>query len=121
MVTICAESGLLATSSCPTTYTTKLSSDQKLGTCTIHGGDGSATPITPNDTQAAPEPSKPAREKRTYSKTSEVHRDGDYVDLTICVDSGQIANEYCPQTMPKRYLASEAPKKVCRMHHPPEE
>ncbi|MGB9588445.1 MAG: hypothetical protein ACPL7O_09735, partial [Armatimonadota bacterium] len=42
-----------------------------------------------------------------------------YVAVTICVDSGQIANDYCPEKITRRFRADEAPRKVCRLHGPP--
>ncbi|HEY3298188.1 MAG TPA: penicillin-binding protein 1A [Armatimonadota bacterium] len=110
-VTICAESGQLATPQCPTTYDMTLSPGERLGVCTMHGSG--AKPITPEEPSTNYEPA-------TTDRNGSDSGAGDYIEVTICVDSGQIANEFCPQTITRRFLASEAPRKVCRMHRPPE-
>lgn len=117
-VTICAASGLLATRSCPTTYRVAYDVGREpLTYCTIHGANtqgetpGETTPQTqpstqPTPTQMPPGPPRPGTPSRAEN----------YVNVTICVDSGNIANEYCPETITRRFLASEAPSRVCRLH-----
>lgn len=132
-VSMCAESGLRATSQCPTTYKERIRPGQKVGICTLHGGGDPATVDQPKDTQpvdnevpnsdrtSTPEKVPHTAKPANPTSSTQTRREGDYVELTICVDSGQIANEYCPQTVPKRFLASEAPRRICRLHRAPRE
>ncbi|MCX6376263.1 MAG: penicillin-binding transpeptidase domain-containing protein, partial [Armatimonadetes bacterium] len=117
-VTICVASGLLATRACPTTYRVTYDvGKEPLTYCTIHRANtqgetpGETTPQTqpspqPTPTQTPPGPPRPGTPSRAEN----------YVNVTICVDSGNIANEYCPETITRRFLASEAPTRVCRLH-----
>jgi len=119
-VTICAASGMLATRYCPTTYRVSFESGKEpVSYCTVHGpeSNGQTPTQTPTETpreqpppppsQSTPGPPRPGTSGRTSPA---------YVDVTICVESGQIANEYCPETVARRFLASEAPARECRLH-----
>lgn len=124
MIRICADSGLLATPNCPVTREVPYDSNSgPLQSCPIHGphqpASGDQTPAaTP---EAATSPSAPPVPPRTVPpKPAPPPPSQRYVTVTICVDSGQIANEYCPETVTRRFLASEAPSKTCRLHRPPE-
>ncbi|MHB1458451.1 MAG: transglycosylase domain-containing protein [Armatimonadota bacterium] len=118
-VNICSESGLLASSKCPRYY--KVSYDkgtEPTETCTLdqktriinnegftrNTKNGNGTD-TPTDDVARP---------RTVPDNSR------YVTVTICADSGYIANEYCQETITRRYKADEAPTRVCRIHSSPD-
>lgn len=119
-VTICAESGQLGTSSCPTTYTVSYDADTALPSkCTIHGASrpsgGAETTTTPTTTP--PPTSRPSTGPSRPGGTSTSN--GQYVTITICADSGQIANIYCPETVTRQFRTDEAPSKVCRLHRPP--
>jgi len=114
-VTICAESGLVATSECPTTY--QISYDagtEPHATCPLHKPETPENRPQPAPPATAPTPppgpSRPGVQPRTSER---------YVTVTMCVDSGQIANVYCPETIPRQFRADEAPTRVCRLHKPP--
>ena len=124
-ITICTQSGLLATRNCTSTY--RVSYDigkQPLTYCNIHGSENGSVPANGQTPQPAttPETAEPNQTdnngpQRPGTSTSMESR---YVNVTICVDSGQVANEYCPETVTRRYLATDAPSRVCRTHRPSE-
>jgi penicillin-binding protein 1A len=95
-VTICVDSGGLATPYCPHT-TEKLlhPGDKSPGSCTMHktvvGGP------RPGDTDS-PKSRRAAR------------------SLTICAQSGKIATEYCPQTFDKTFGPGSGPTASCTVH-----
>jgi penicillin-binding protein 1A len=39
------------------------------------------------------------------------------VDVDICVETGLVANEYCPEVVTRHYRKSRVPKRKCRLHH----
>lgn len=118
-VTICAESGLRATPACPTTYQiTYDAGGEPSETCTLHGagtGEHPAQPTPPTPAPTAPAAPSPGPTRPGVQPRVSVR----YVTITICVDSGHIANIYCPETIPRRFRADEAPTKVCRLHKSP--
>lgn len=123
-VTICAQSGLLATPACPTTYrVTYDMGKEPLARCNIHGTGADTAPHADKPTPAnVPEQVQPNPQDNGPQRpgTPSGNTQGDYVNVTICVDSGQVANEYCPETVSRRFLASEAPSRVCRLHRQPQ-
>ena len=42
------------------------------------------------------------------------------VSLEICADSGAIAGRYCPETVTRRFLRGDAPRRRCNIHGPHE-
>jgi hypothetical protein len=113
-VKICSESGLLASSRCPRTY--EVSYDK--GTepkevCTL-------------DHKTHDLSNEGIGNGKESISTSGPHRpgtssdNGRYVTVSICADSGYIANEYCPEVIAKRFKADEAPTRVCQIHRAPE-
>jgi penicillin-binding protein 1A len=120
-VTICAESGLLATPQCPTTYTRTLKPGEHLGYCTIHGDKNTSQDADqPSDvSQPKPKPKPESDPKPAPMHSARARTANEYVTLTICADSGLIANDYCPETYTKTFLKSEAPRRICRMHRAP--
>ena len=38
-------------------------------------------------------------------------------EVVICVDTGLRANDYCPETVTRRFPKGRAPKKFCTLHH----
>jgi len=102
MVTICVQSGEIATPNCGATYKVNASAaTAQLATCTVHGPRRSP----------APEP--------TQAKPPDNTQDG-YVALPICSDSGRIATIYCPEWRTRRFRAGEAPTQLCTTHKPRE-
>jgi len=121
MITICTESGFLATGACPSTREIPYEAgSEALATCPLHKPEtGEPSTETPSPGQT-PSPQTPRQPTSGPVRPGTVPRAGDkYISVTICVDSGQIANMYCPETITRRFLASEAPTKVCRTHRPP--
>lgn len=120
MVTICAESGGLATPDCPTTYEVRHKADSEpIGECTLHGARTEERPAAPESSPAV-KPESPGPALRPTSRPGPIARPRDrYVTVTICADSGRIATLYCPETVRRRFKADEAPTKQCRIHRPP--
>jgi penicillin-binding protein 1A len=116
-VRICNESGCLATNACPRTHRQTFDAGKEPQvTCPLHPGSDAPTDSDVGDEQKG-DNKTPSGGKSTPSST----KSEQYVTKTICVDSGQLATPYCPQTISRRYLASEAPTKTCRLHKAPVE
>jgi penicillin-binding protein 1A len=118
-VMICAASGMLATSDCPVTYARSFRiGTEPTQTCTIHGIDREEP--AENAVPSSPAPmSPPRRETTAPPRPGTTPRPTDnYVNVRICVDSGQIASDYCPETITRRFRIDEAPSRLCRMHRP---
>ena len=108
-VKLCSVSGLLASPNCPSTYTTTVArGSEPHERCNIHTGDSNNT----GDTTTQPTTTGPDRP----GESTENNNTDRYETVTICVDSGQLATQYCPQTIPRRYPIGDAPTKYCRMH-----
>lgn len=119
MIRLCSESGYRATPDCPSTYEVPADSvPSSLGRCPLHGtsSDTIESPTgTLNPEGVTPETHTPD----TGNPPVPPRANERYVAVTICVDSGQIANDYCPEKITRRFRADEAPRKVCRLHGPP--
>jgi penicillin-binding protein 1A len=63
-------------------------------------------PVPPS--QAPSRPRNTARAPRT--------KDVEYVDVEICADTGELATDYCPETVTRRYVKGHEPKKRCHLH-----
>ncbi len=95
-VTICVDSGGIAGPYCPRTVEKILRPGEKMpGPCTMHKSAGGA---------------------HTGDASSGHTRSGGSRTLTICVESGQIAGPYCPQTVEKTFPAGTGPTGVCTIH-----
>lgn len=106
-VTLCAESGQLATPYCGSTYQVSASeATSSLGRCTIHG---------PRQDQLLRDENTPSAEQPQPPQAQE-----EYVSVTICADSGRVATIYCPERVTKRFRAGEAPTRPCNIHRPRE-
>lgn len=119
MIRLCSESGYRATPDCPSTYEVPADSvPSSLGRCPLHGTSSNTTESptgTLNPEGVTPETHTPD----TGNPPVPPRANERYVAVTICVDSGQIANDYCPEKITRRFRADEAPRKVCRLHGPP--
>ena len=40
-----------------------------------------------------------------------------YVEVEICADSGELATDYCPEVVTRRFLKGHEPKRHCHLHH----
>jgi len=103
-VEICLDSGGLATPWCPRTATRKLKEgEEPPPPCTLHG-----PPVTA-PTSRDEEPSSPA--------PGEAEPEVEMVTVPVCVESGGLATEFCPQTVMKQIPKNAIPK-PCRIHGP---
>jgi penicillin-binding protein 1A len=103
-ITVCVQSGQLATPYCPATTERTLKPGEAMpGRCRMHG-PGRLT----DDTQpaSAPAPSHPA-------PSAHAPDSGGEVTVTICTRSGLRAGPNCPQTTERTYRAGRAPAAVC--------
>lgn len=117
-VKICAESGLVATSNCIDTYTVSYEADtQPTERCTLRHGKSSDDGIEINNNTERIINQRSSSE--LDGRIAQVEK-GQYVTVTICADSGKIANDYCPETVSRRYREDEQPKQVCRIHRMPD-
>lgn len=101
-VTVCAESGLLATKYCPNTITKEFApGNEPVAHCTLHGPrsgrEGGGARPSGGETEGPG-----AR----------------MVRVTVCTESGKLATPYCPQTEERSYRAGEAPSGRCTIHGP---
>ncbi|MCL6630072.1 MAG: penicillin-binding protein 1A, partial [Armatimonadetes bacterium] len=97
MIRLCSESGYRATPDCPSTYEVPADSvPSSLGRCPLHGTSSNTTESptgTLNPEGVTPETHTPD----TGNPPDPPRANERYVSVTICVDSGQIANDYCPE------------------------
>jgi len=104
-VTICAESQLLATKWCPSTYQDTFTADAAPDRyCNIHGPPEALAPAASRRPQSEPE-AKPAESER--------------IRLTVCADTGKIATRFCPRKVVKTFTIRNAPTDVCDVHQQP--
>lgn len=116
-VKICSESGLLASSRCPRTYYVSYDrGTEPRETCTLnHRLNGSS-----NEGSVMNGTSEPTTTGGPHRPGTSSDNSNKYVTVTICADSGCIANEYCQETITRRYKADEVPTRVCQIHKAPE-
>lgn len=89
--------------------------DQSTGADT--GGDNGTLMDDPGGPDFSPPPAAgdtgtPVRRSPT-STTVEPESE---VVVTVCADSGLVANRRCPVTVQQTFLASQAPKRICNVH-----
>ena len=102
-ITVCSQSGGLASPYCPSTYERTLAAGEKSPAgCKLHGPRSSRRPSASDEAAVGPSPGE-AGGTRT---------------VTICVGSGQPAGPYCPQTVERTFPAGQGPGGVCTMHGP---
>jgi penicillin-binding protein 1A len=96
-VTLCTESGGLATRSCPVTREVTLGRGEALPPpCWIHGTQGSPGTRPAPSTGPGPSP-------RTAT-------------VTVCRQSGLLATPHCPDTEERTFPAGREPKARCNLH-----
>ncbi|MHB8635807.1 MAG: transglycosylase domain-containing protein [Fimbriimonadaceae bacterium] len=77
-------------------------------------------PPPPDPTLAQPEPLRHAPAPVRASPRPAIHRapkEVQYVEVEICADSGELATDYCPETVTRRFVKGQQPKKKCHIHH----
>jgi penicillin-binding protein 1A len=74
-------------------------------------GPGDQTQPAPRTT---PPPTVPA--SKPGPSASKQDDDSNYVTVEVCADTGLLANQYCPETVEKRFKKGTEPKQVCRLH-----
>lgn len=98
-LTVCAETGGLASPYCPVTIERTFGpEDRKPGPCQMHGPRATST--------------RPGRE--TTDAPGAAGQGGE-VTVTVCVRSGLRAGPNCAQTVERTYTAGRAPSGVCRI------
>ncbi len=106
-VTICTQSGGLATPYCPDTVERHYGPGEPLpGRCSIHHA-----PASPG--HATPPPSHDVPDQPTGGSDDS---GGRTVTVTICRDSGMPAGPYCPDTIERTFPAGSAPSGTCPLH-----
>ncbi len=101
---ICSESQFLATSACPRKYSESFErGSEPTEYCPIHRRSQIGTfRESTSEYTAEPEP-----EETTSNET---------VKVTICADTGLIANKYCPRKVVRTFQAGRQPVQVCAAH-----
>jgi penicillin-binding protein 1A len=61
----------------------------------------------------SPDNSSPPPQNSTNASTTKT------VTVTICTDSGLLANRWCPSTITKTFPAGSEPRRTCTIHKPP--
>lgn len=124
---ICLDSGMLATSKCPSRKKEGFArGTEPTVTCPIHGtaGEPAATPLESPDDQASPGTSGSPSQGGTGESASKTGDSGTppapkarTEEVSICVQSGKRANEYCPEVVSKTFPVNRIPP-VCTIHGP---
>jgi penicillin-binding protein 1A len=97
-ITVCSETGRLATPYCPATVERTVKASERPGRCRKHG------PAATRDTTTRPSPS---------STSSSGDSSEGQVTVTVCSRSGQRAGAACPQTVERTYPRGQAPSGTC--------
>ncbi len=104
-VLVCMASRMPAGPYCPMTEErTYVPGEEPAGQCTQHRGASDA-----------PMPVRP--EHRPPGPTASGRADATFV--TVCVDSGSLATDYCPQTSTREFASGTVPRRRCEIHQPP--
>jgi membrane peptidoglycan carboxypeptidase len=94
-ITVCTDTGLLATPNCPVTKQVKLAKGAAMpGSCTLHGR-------RPEPENAATAPSSPSAGA-----------------VRVCAESGQLATPFCPSTVVRQVGPGQGPTSYCTVHGP---
>jgi penicillin-binding protein 1A len=103
--TLCRESNGLATPYCPSTYEKVFAAGEELpGMCTLHGPGGAAS------VEASEVRQRGSGSADASSATEGARR------VTVCVDSGQLATPYCPNTVERSFPLGGGPSGRCTIH-----
>lgn len=77
------------------------------------GGDGAA-PTKPG--QETPPSTTPPATKPPVKPPADPPRDEGMIDVEICADTGMRASIYCPETVTRRFVRGQEPRKRCTKH-----
>ncbi len=78
------------------------------------GEDGEVVPQVEPTTFDSPRTKNKSGEAATRTTNNDFS--DRFVSVTICADSGALATARCPVTLQSSLLASEAPRRKCRLH-----
>lgn len=130
-VPICDDSGMVATSACPSSHMEQFErGTEPKERCTIHGGEsrGPATepgvsgPAAPPAGSSSTPPGAPFGQGRPRPPDVDVPPEPaqpepvHWVRVRLCVQSGLLATDYCPETIQRRMRSDEAPTTYCPIH-----
>lgn len=114
-VSICSESGQLATAGCPKSARENfVSGTQPTAPCPLH--PSSEYRRRPSSDEQAPPPTGVT--PPTPPTVENPEPPGPTVTIWICADSGRPANAYCPEAVPREFSAGKAPSGICKLHGP---
>jgi penicillin-binding protein 1A len=144
-VRLCGDTGLLATSACPSTYVeTFTRGEEPTEACNLHPGKNlnesdrrtasrrshgrarvEKTPFgtissqneSGGETSAGDDSNNAAASSDSAPAEETAHPDR-MVRVTLCVESGLRATRYCPETIQRRLPESEVPSGYCTLHGP---
>jgi penicillin-binding protein 1A len=95
-VTLCRESGGLATAFCPSTYEKTLATGERMpGPCRIHTA---------------------ATAGKTGNRNVDTGGGGGGETVTVCAESGRLATPNCPNTVERTFPPGKAPTGYCTIH-----
>lgn len=124
-IKMCAGSGMRATEKCPSTYLVPKNADiMKLPLCNLSHEGSNTRPSSPDaspsgDSAGSPNNIRPITAEPAPRPSPPPPPAPRYVEVDICVDTGLKSNIYCPETIKRRFLDKDAPKRTCSKHGPP--
>jgi penicillin-binding protein 1A len=102
---VCTQSRMPAGPHCPVTEERTFGpGEEPADQCTMHSG-ASDVPMPVRPEHRPPGPATSGRADATF--------------VTVCVRSGRIATEYCPQTSTREFASGAVPSGWCQIHQPP--
>ena len=69
----------------------------------------------PKPLNRSPAPTRPVTRPTAHTAPRET-RETEYVEVEICADSGELATEYCPETVTRRFVKGRQPRRRCHVH-----
>jgi hypothetical protein len=66
----------------------------------------------PKPLHFAPAPVRPPTRPVVHAQP----RETEYVEVEICADSGELATDYCPETVTRRFVKGRQPRRRCHIH-----
>ncbi len=69
------------------------------------------------DPPATPPDDPPADDLPKRTKRADSPKEAATEEVVVCVDTGLKANDYCPETVTRRFPKGRGPQKYCTLHH----